>query len=280
MHQIIMTKLLDGTTLRDTLAKGLKAQVKRLGYRPRLVIIQVGDLPASTKYIKRKRALGREIGVVVTHKQYPESVSEKALRADIQAYGADPEVHGIMVQLPIPRRLNTNRVLGAILPVKDVDGLTGESARRLMHREETYLPATTQGILTLLTHYKIKLKGQKVVMVGDSILVGRPTAIALLNQGATVTICHKNTRDLAQETKQADILIVATGSPLLIGKDHVSPGQVVLDVGTTIVGKNKVLGDVDFNAVKDIVGAITPVPGGVGPMTVLSLFQNLLKNLK
>ncbi|MBX4181742.1 bifunctional 5,10-methylenetetrahydrofolate dehydrogenase/5,10-methenyltetrahydrofolate cyclohydrolase, partial [Candidatus Parcubacteria bacterium] len=175
---------------------------------------------------------------------------------------------GIIVQLPLPEHVDKDAVIEAINPTKDVDGLTSKTL---------FTPATAKGILTLLDYYKVKIKGKKVVMVGKSQLVGLPITLSLLNRHATVTVCHKQTRNLSQETRQADILIVATGVPGLITPKHVSKGQVVIDVGITVLRNKKVVGDVDFENVSKIVQAITPVPGGVGPMTVYSLFENLLK---
>ena len=182
-----------------------------------------------------------------------------------------------MVQLPVPQKINIEKVLEVIDPRKDVDGLTAVNTKHLFDNHPAFIPATARGIVTLLDTSKIKMAGAKVVIVGQSVLVGRPTMLALLNRGATVTICHKDTRNLEKETRQADILITAVGKPKLITAKHVSKNQVVIDIGITVVKNGKISGDVDFENVQKIVKAITPVPGGVGPMTVASLFQNLLE---
>lgn len=273
-----MSKILDGKKLRDRLTPQLIKKIIKTTYRPKLVIMQVGNLKESNSYIKKKRAFGRRVGAVIVHKQYKENILEKDIISDILKYNFDATVHGIMMQLPIPKNLNANRILEAIEHRKDVDGLTAKNTKLLFDNTEAFIPATTQGIITLLRHYKINLVGKKVVIVGESALVGRPTTLAFLNRKATVIICHAHTKNLAEETRRADILIVAVGRPHLITQNHVSKNQVVIDVGLTVTKKKKVVGDVDYKTVKNIVGAITPVPGGVGPMTVFSLFENLIKS--
>lgn len=261
-----MVNILDGKSLSERLSKSLAKDVRSLGVRPKLVIIQVGDMKESNSYIKKKMAFAKKVGALALHKRYPETISEREMIADIGKYNTDESVHGIMVQLPIPKKLNSFKVVGAIVSRKDVDGLTGKS----------FVPATTQGILTLLEHYKAAIKGKRVVIVGDSELVGRPTAKALKASGASVALLSEKTANLDKKTKLADILVVAVGKPNLIGPKHVAKGQTIIDVGITVKGK-KVLGDVDYKNVKGLVRAITPVPGGVGPMTVYSLFENLFK---
>ncbi|MES3005390.1 MAG: bifunctional 5,10-methylenetetrahydrofolate dehydrogenase/5,10-methenyltetrahydrofolate cyclohydrolase [Patescibacteria group bacterium] len=273
-----MSKILDGKKLRDQLVPQLIKKIRETAYKPKLVIIQIGNLKESNSYIKKKKAFGQKLGALVVHKQYPENISEKEVISDISKYNSDSSVHGIMIQLPIPKNLNGTTIIEAIDPEKDVDGLTAKNTKLLFDNTEAFVPATTQGIITLLQHNKIDLVGKKVVIVGESTLVGRPTILALLNRKATVTVCHIHTKNLEKETKQADILIVAVGQPHLITPNHVSKNQIVIDVGITVTEKKKVVGDVDYKKVKNIVGAITPVPGGVGPMTVFSLFENLIKS--
>lgn len=256
-----MAKVLDGKKLSNHLAKRLTKKVSYLKVKPKLVIIQVGDLERSNSYIRRKVNFAKLIGAKVLHKKYPNSISEHKLISDIQKFNKDKSVHGIIAQLPLPKRLDADHILGYIDTHKDVDTRP--------------LPATTRGILTLLKHYKIGVKNKKIVVVGASKLVGQPIALAMSARGATVTICHSKTKKIKEETKKADILIVATGKPKLIKNSYVSKGQVIIDVGIT-VESGKVVGDVDYKNVSKIVRAITPVPGGVGPMTVVSLFQNLL----
>jgi|AntRauTorcE11897_2_1112592.scaffolds.fasta_scaffold06782_1 methylenetetrahydrofolate dehydrogenase (NADP+)/methenyltetrahydrofolate cyclohydrolase len=272
-----MANILDGRKLRDELTASLRKKVEALHIKPKLVIIQIGESEASTLYINEKIAYGKKVGAIVEHKEYAEDVEEDTVCADIDAFNSDPEISGIIVQLPIPKTLNKERVINKIAPKKDVDGLTSESINLLYGKNEGVLPATTRGIITLLENHNIPVKGQKVTVVGDSCLVGRPTALALLNRKATVTTCHFHTNNLEEETRKADILIIATGKSNLITVNHVSEGQVVIDVGINMDNEGKASGDVNFDEVKSIVSAITPVPGGVGPMTVYSLFANLVK---
>lgn len=273
-----MSKILDGQKLRDQLVPQLIKKIRKTAYKPKLVIIQIGNLKESNSYIKKKKTFGRKLGALVVHKQYSENVSEKEIISDISIYNLDSSVHGIMIQLPIPKALNSNQIIEAIDQRKDVDGLTAKNTKLLFDNTEAFIPATTQGIITLLQHNKINLAGKRVVVVGESTLVGRPTTLALLNRKATVTVCHIHTKNLEEETRRADILIVATGQPHLITSNHVSKNQIVIDVGITVTEKKKIVGDVDYKRVENLVGAITPVPGGVGPMTVFSLFENLIKS--
>ncbi|KKT15023.1 MAG: Bifunctional protein FolD [Parcubacteria group bacterium GW2011_GWF2_44_8b] len=272
-----MAKILDGKKLNERLAVKLAKKIKRLKTKPKLVIIQIGDLAESNTYIKNKKAFAEKISVVSKHKRYPNSVKESRAISDIRKYNRDPSIHGIMVQLPAPKNFDIERVLESIDPRKDVDGLTSINTKHLFDNSEAFIPATAKGVIALLQDYKINLIGARVVIVGESTLVGRPTMLALLNRGVTVTMCHKNTKNLEEETRRADILITAVGCPKLITRKHVSRNQVVVDIGIIVTKNKKIMGDVDFERVKNIVRAITPVPGGVGPMTVASLFQNLLK---
>ncbi len=212
----------------------------------------------------------------MVHKKYPVSATVKRIVADIATYNRDASVHGIIVQLPMPPSFDTGKIIEAIDPRKDVDGLTAVNSKLLFDETEAFIPATARGIMTLLKHYKIALPGKKVVLIGESQLVGRPIALALLNRKATVTICHTYTRHLTAEARVADILIVAAGHPGLITPRHISKNQIIIDVGITVLKNKKVVGDVDFKKVEKVVKAITPVPGGVGPMTVASLFENLV----
>jgi methylenetetrahydrofolate dehydrogenase (NADP+)/methenyltetrahydrofolate cyclohydrolase len=271
-----MTKILDGRKLSDRLAIKLAKKVSSRKIKPKLVIVQIGDLRESNSYIKKKKDFAHKIGVPVVHKKYPESTPENKVISDISKYNLDSHIHGIIVQLPLPKKFNTSEIIEAIDERKDVDGLTAKNTKLLFDDNEGFIPATTRGIITLLEHYKIKLAGKRVVIVGESALVGRPMILAFLNRKATVTVCHTRTKDLAEETKRADVLIVAIGKPHFITSKHVSKNQIVIDVGITVTKDKKVSGDVDYEKVKNIVSAITPVPGGVGPMTVYSLFENLV----
>ncbi|MDP3875317.1 MAG: bifunctional 5,10-methylenetetrahydrofolate dehydrogenase/5,10-methenyltetrahydrofolate cyclohydrolase [bacterium] len=282
-----MSKILDGKKLSQLLALKLAKKVKKLAVKPKLVIIQIGDLAESNTYIKNKKAFAEKIGAVALHKKYQNTIKESQVILDILRCNRDRSVHGIMVQLPAPKHFDIERVLESIDPKKDVDGLTAINTKHLFDNNEAFIPATAKGIIGLLEEYKIKLAGTKIVIVGQSSLVGRPAMLALLNKNATVTMCHKDTRGLTKETKRADILITAVGQPKLITRKHVSKNQIVVDIGINIVrsnptslklrGAKKIVGDVDYEKVRKIVKAITPVPGGVGPMTVASLFQNLFE---
>ena len=272
-----MPIILDGKKLSEQAIVRLADDVRALPRQPKLVIIQIGDVKESNAYINRKKGLAQSVGIAVEHKQYPADVAAAAVIADIGRFNAEASVDGIMVQLPISEHLNARDIIASIDEHKDVDGLTPKSSQRMIDDDELFLPATTKGIITLLGAYDIPIAGKKAVIVGRSALVGRPTALAFLNRKATVTICHTGTQNLAEETRKADILIVATGRPDLIGVEHVSPGQTVIDVGITVTQDEGIVGDVDFDAVSSVVGAITPVPGGIGPMTVLSLMENVVQ---
>ena len=271
-----MSKILDGKKLSQLLAVKLAKKIKKFKIKPKLVIIQIGDLAESNTYIKNKKIFAEKIGVEALHKKYPNNVRERRIISCILKNNRDPSVHGIMMQLPAPKRLDIEKVLESIEPKKDVDGLTSINTKHLFDNNEAFVPATAKGIIGLLEEYKIKLNGTKIVIVGQSSLVGRSAMLALLNKGATVTMCHKDTRNLEKETKRADILITAVGYPKLITRKHISKNQIVVDIGINIT-KNKIIGDVDYEKVRKVVKAITPVPGGVGPMTVASLFQNLFE---
>jgi len=272
-----MAKILEGKKLSGLLALKLKKKIDKLTTKPKMVIIQIGDLKESNTYIRNKKLLAERVGAEAIHKKYPEKTRESRTIADILKFNSDKSIHGIMVQLPAPKHFDIERVLETIEPKKDVDGLTAFNTKHLFDNKEAFIPATAKGILNLLKTYKIKLVGAKIVIVGASSLVGRPLMLALLNQSATVTICHKNTKNLEEETRRADILITAVGKPKLITRKHVARNQVVVDIGITVLKNRKIVGDVDFDKVRKIVRAITPVPGGVGPMTVVSLLENLLE---
>lgn len=278
-----MVLILDGKKVQSKIKEDLKTQIAihiADGFvKPSLAIIQVGNNRESASYIQHKKKFGQQIGVEVTHIHLEESVSESDVLDEIKNLNADNSVHGIIVQLPVPKHIDREVLIKAIDAKKDVDGLSPINVMGLwVNDNQTIIPATTRGILTLLRYYDINPKGKKVVIVGRSTLVGKPTAIALLNKGATVTICHSETEKLRDHTLEADILISAVGVPRLISEDCVRPHQVVIDVGITFIKDEEVQvlkGDVDFEAASKVVSAISPVPGGVGPLTVSSLFQNV-----
>jgi methylenetetrahydrofolate dehydrogenase (NADP+)/methenyltetrahydrofolate cyclohydrolase len=275
-------RVISGTEIRDTIKKDLTERTARLARKPALAIIQIGDNPESDVYVKQKMRFGEEIGCEVTHILLAEGETEEGIIEEIRELNADERISGIIVQLPLPEKIDADRALAAIDPAKDVDGLTPASLSRLLAGDLSgFIPATTKAVLKILEHAGQDAAGKRVTVVGRSNLVGKPTALALLALDATVTVCHSKTEDLAEAAKQADILIVAAGKKHLIGREHVRDGQIVIDVGITAEtgedGKRKLYGDVDFDAVKDIVAAITPVPGGVGPLTVASLFENVVR---
>lgn len=272
--------LLDGKALSDKRGAELREKFAALSEKARLAIVRVGTVPESEVYIKRKAAFGESINVEVKIIELPENISEIALIEEIQKLNSDTSTHGIILQLPIPKNLNREKVLNTISPEKDVDGITAINMWRLMDTTPNLIPATALGVCTLLEAYNLPIEGKHVVVVGDSLLVGKPTALYFLHKEATVTVCHDKTQNLANFTKQADILVVAVGKPDLITKDHVHPAQIVIDVGINKLEKGNLVGDVSYDEVKEVVAAITPVPGGVGPMTVVSLFENLLKAIQ
>ncbi len=270
-------QLLDGKLVREARLPLLLQKIKELSFVPTLVIIQVGNREDSTAFIKAKKSFAQKIGIKEIHLAFPENISQSELISEIKKQSEDTNVHGIIVQLPLPPHIDPLEVIEAIDPKKDVDGLTSFNTKHLLSgHEKAIMPATTRGIKELLDYYKIDLFNKKVAMVGRSNLVGKPTALMCLNQNATVTICHSKTENLAKETREADILIVAIGQPLFIGKECVHTNQIVIDVGINRLENGTLAGDVNFEEVKDIVKMITPVPGGVGQMTVLALFENLI----
>jgi methylenetetrahydrofolate dehydrogenase (NADP+)/methenyltetrahydrofolate cyclohydrolase len=268
--------ILDGKKVRDTLAEKIRGELKKLQAKPKLVIIQVGNNEASSVYIRQKKNFGEKLGFCVDEIHFDTKISEEKIISTIKKLNTDKKVNGIIVQLPLPKKMHARRIIESIDPAKDIDGLHSKNLSLLMtHEEGGFVPATTRGILSLLDFYKIPIEGKKVTVVGRSLLVGSPTALAFLNRNATVTICHSKTKNLKAEVQKADIVVVAIGKPKFITQSFVKAGQVIIDVGITRRDEG-LIGDVDFTAVSKATRAITPVPGGVGPMTVVSLFENLL----
>ncbi len=259
-------QLLDGRKAREAYMSKLIERVKKLSFVPCLVIIQVGERADSDAFIKAKKSFAQKIGAKEIHVQLDEKVTQKEVLDHIEKYNNDDSVHGIIVQLPLPPHLDPEIIIDAIRPHKDTDGLTPSTV---------FMPATARGIKDLLNFYKINLSGQKVTVVGQSKLVGKPIAKMCEVEGAVVTMCDSKTEGVKEKTRGADIVIVAIGKPHFIGPEYISNGQIVIDVGITRT-ESGLQGDVDFEKVKEIVGMITPVPGGVGQMTVLALFENLI----
>ena len=270
-------EILYGAPVREHRAEALRERIKQLGGEPHLVILQVGHRPDSDAVIRAKNKFAQEIGAKVSHVEIPEKVILHAMKAIIKGLNEDVNVHGIIVQLPLPTALNEVEILDSIAPEKDVDGLSAVNVKKwLSGNTNGLMPATARGVKALLDYYQIPLEGKKVTVVGRSLLVGKPMAALCLAENATVTIAHSQSKPLESFTKDADILIVATGKEKLIGPSHVRKGQVVIDIGINRREDGTLTGDVDFEAVSQIVEAITPVPKGVGVMTVLALFENLV----
>jgi methylenetetrahydrofolate dehydrogenase (NADP+)/methenyltetrahydrofolate cyclohydrolase len=269
--------LIDGKSLAAQVRASLREKVAALAARrtrPGLAAILVGDDPASQVYVRNKTRACEETGIRSEQHHLPADAPEKALLERIRALNADPAVHGILVQLPLPKQIDAERVLAAVSPAKDVDGFHAQNLGALVQGRPGFVPGTPAGILRLLEHARVPLAGSRAVIVGRSTIVGKPLALLLLQKDATVTICHSKTKDLAATTRQADILVAAVGRARLVTADMVKPGACVIDVGVNRLADNKIAGDVDFGAVKEVAGAITPVPGGVGPMTVAMLLVN------
>jgi len=295
----VSAKIIDGKAVAAEIRAEIKAETERLigekGVTPGLVTILVGENPASVSYVTAKQRAAKELGFHSVQDSRPADISEEELLALVEKYNKDPEIHGILVQLPLPKHINETKVLYAIDPDKDVDGFHPVNVGKLMIGEAVFLPCTPAGIQQLLIRSGTVTEGAEVVVVGRSNIVGKPIANILLQKkegaNATVTVCHTRTRDMAAHTRRADILIVAAGFPKAVTADMVKEGAVVIDVGVNRVGQrpskkdpNRMVaileGDVDFEAVKEKAAAITPVPGGVGPMTITMLMMNTLKSAK
>ena len=273
-------QLLDGVALSKKIRTEITARaaiVTAKGTRPGLAVIVVGDNPASAVYVRNKVKACEEVSFHSVLERYEAEMNEEALLARIATLNADPAIHGILVQLPLPAHIASERVLEAIAPKKDVDGFHVANAGALMVGAPEFKPCTPYGCMKLLESIEYPLRGARAVIVGASNIVGKPMAMLLLQAGATVTICNSKTRDLAHHTKDADILVVATGKPKMITGDMVKSGSVVIDVGINRLPDGKLCGDVDFDTAKYIADWITPVPGGVGPMTITMLMMNTLE---
>lgn len=272
-------QILSGLEPAKILLESLRPKIQELN--PTLVILQIGEEAVSTVYIQKKIAACQKIGMRCEHRKLPFEASFQELLEAIEQLNADTDVHGIILQLPLPPHLQQTLPLihRAIHPKKDVDGFTAYNLGKVfLGREFEHLPpATPAGIIALLEYYKIEVGGKHVVVVGRSNIVGKPLGIMFLNRDATVTICHSKTVDMRQKTLEADILVSAVGKPKLITADMVKPGAVVIDVGISRSEDEGLVGDVDFAQVKEVASAITPVPGGVGPMTVASLLRNCVR---
>jgi methylenetetrahydrofolate dehydrogenase (NADP+)/methenyltetrahydrofolate cyclohydrolase len=272
--------LIDGKAVAATVRAEAKARVDALaarGVRPGLAAILAGADPASRVYVRNKVRACEETGLHSEVHEFPEQVSENSLLDCIARLNADPKVHGILVQLPLPAGLDANRILAAVAPAKDVDGFHAVSLGALVRGERGFVPGTPAGVMRLLAEARVPLAGRHAVVVGRSTIVGKPMALLLLQKDATVTICHSKTPDLAATIRAADVVVAAVGKPKLVTAAMVKPGACVIDVGINRGADGMLVGDVDFDSVKEIAGWITPVPGGVGPMTVAMMISNAVR---
>lgn len=269
-----MAIIIDGKQVAENITTELTKKVSKMAEKPHLVVIQIGENTASNIYVNLKKKKAELIGIKSTVLNYSEEISQEELIKKIEELNSDNSVHAILVQLPLPKHIDEKEVIKAISPKKDVDGFTASNTGDLLNGITPHAyPCTPKGVLRLLDEYKIDIEGKHAVIVGRSNIVGKPLAIMLLNRNATVTICHSKTKNLQEITKQADILISAVGKKIIF-KDMVKQGAVVVDVGIFKDENNKTTGDVDFDEVKEVASYITPVPKGVGPMTIASLMEN------
>jgi methylenetetrahydrofolate dehydrogenase (NADP+)/methenyltetrahydrofolate cyclohydrolase len=273
-------RILDGKSLAASIRGELKQQVAALlrrGVRPGLAVILAGDDPASKVYVRNKTRACDEIGVRSQQIDYPASVTQEELMGRISKLNADPAVHGILVQLPLPKQIDAARVLESVAPAKDVDGFHEANLGALLAGRPGVVPCTPAGVMRLLESAKVPLAGRQAVVIGRSNIVGKPLALLLLQKDASVTICHSKSSNLSELARQADVLVAAVGRAKLVGAEMVKPGACVIDVGVNRLPDGKLAGDVDFEAVQPIAGWITPVPGGVGPMTIAMLLENCVR---
>jgi methylenetetrahydrofolate dehydrogenase (NADP+)/methenyltetrahydrofolate cyclohydrolase len=273
----MQTQIIDGVSIARELREALGRRVAalaRIGVRPGVSVIRVGDDPASKIYVRNKIRACAEAGIYSENVELPAAVAESALLERIHALNDDPRIHGVLVQLPLPRGLSAERVVEAVAPTKDVDGFHPSNIGLLVAGKPRFVPCTPLGVMKILQYEGIGVAGQHAVVVGRSNIVGKPMALLLIRESATVTICNSRTPDLGAMTRQADILVVAAGRPGLVTGGMIKPGASVIDVGINRLPDGKLAGDVDFRAMIGTASRITPVPGGVGPMTIAMLLEN------
>ena len=266
--------------IRLEIGEECRAFTLKNGYAPGLAVIIVGENPASQVYVRNKKKACEEVGFYSEVHELPEATTQAELNALVDALNENEKIHGILVQLPLPRHLDETEVLLRIRPEKDVDAFHPYNVGKIMIGDPDFLPCTPAGVMALLERSNIDVAGKNCVVIGRSNIVGKPMAMLLLHANGTVTVCHSKTKNLAEVCREADILVVAIGRADFVGADMVKPGAVVIDVGMNRRADGKLTGDVDFAAVEPIAGAITPVPGGVGPMTITMLLQNTLTAAK
>lgn len=268
--------IIDGKQIAKKIRSSIAEQVTKLDRKPGLAVVLVGDDPASKVYVRNKDNACKEVGFYSEKINKPADITQEELLFEVERLNKDDKIDGILVQLPLPSHLDANQVIEAINPNKDVDGFHSENVGKLMQNKAYLRPCTPKGVMTMLATIGVDLVGKNCVVVGASNIVGRPMAMELLNARATVTICNSKTQDLSSKLKQADIIVAAVGRPKMIKGDWIKTGAIVIDVGITRLENGSLSGDVDFDAVQDKAAWITPVPGGVGPMTIATLLENTL----
>ncbi len=272
--------LIDGKSIAAEIRTSIKQETQTLNVRPGLAAILVGDNPASKIYVRNKRKACEEVGIYSEEYPLVGETSEAELLSLIGRLNHDPKIHGILVQLPLPKQINERRVLDAVAPQKDIDGFHYINVGKLVAKEPGFYPCTPLGIIELIKRSKVDIAGAHAVVIGRSNIVGKPTALLLLHEHATVTLCHSKTKGIDAICRQADILVAAIGKPRFVKKEMVKEGAVVIDVGINRLEDGTLVGDVDFDGVAPHASAITPVPGGVGPMTIAMLLANTLQSAK
>ena len=269
-------KIIDGKEIAKNLRLKISEEVKKLDRPPGLAVILVGEDPASAVYVRNKERACNEAGFFSDKIIKSENITEEQLLEEVERLNHDPQIDGILVQLPLPGHINANKVIEHISPLKDVDGFHSENIGKLMQNKSHLRPCTPKGVMTMLASIGCEVMGMNCVVIGASNIVGRPMAMELLNARGTVTICNSKTKNLAEKVMQADIVVVGVGIPKMVKGDWVKDGAVVIDIGINRLDDGSLVGDVDFDAIKDKASAITPVPGGVGPMTIATLLENTL----
>jgi len=269
-------KVIDGKTLAQNLRKNIANEVKQYSRPPGLAVLLVGDDQASQVYVRNKSRACVEVGFYSDQIHKSANITEEELLSEVYRLNENSTIDGILVQLPLPSHIDSNKIIEAIIPEKDVDGFSSENVGKLSQNKPFISPCTPKGIMKMLASIKCDLRGKDCVIIGASNIVGRPMAMELLNAGATVQVCHKETKDITQKSKSADVIIAAAGVANLVKSDWVKEGAVIIDVGINRLEDGTLAGDVDFDDVKDKVSAISPVPGGVGPMTIAVLLENTL----
>ena len=269
-------KIIDGKKLAQNLRKQIANEVKKYSRPPGLAVILVGDEEASQLYVKNKTRACVEVGFYSDQIHKSSNITEEELLSEVNRLNENQNIDGILVQLPLPAHIDSNKIIEAIIPEKDVDGFSSENVGKLSQNKSFISPCTPKGVMKMLDFIKCDLRGKDCVIIGASNIVGRPMAMELLNAGATVQVCHKGTKDITQKARSADVIIAAAGVANQVKRDWVKEGVILIDVGINRQADGSMTGDIDFEDVKDLASAITPVPGGVGPMTIAVLLENTL----